>query len=450
MTPNRSLAISMELKKLMRTDLLRNIDDDFPFELIEKYEHSVSGKQKRDRVFNAENTLLTMIISALCEDKSLKQAVNIFKEVFELKGQQLLAEETFRTEQEKRLYQTSDNLKKRGRPRLFTPQIKKSKIKEVSDNTAAFSKARARLDSHLVKSLFEYSADFKELNGKLWHGMRVGITDGTYFQMQDEPELRKKYYVKQGDQAYPQGLLQCIVQHGSGQILNFTIGTRHQSELELVKPLIEQLSAGYLLLADDLYNSYAIFSLLKNQGCHIIVAGKRERKCRLLETLSTGDEIIEIDRTNCPPWLNMEEWKAFDRTLKMRKISYPSPDDPGQQRVIYTSLVDPSIRKEEIILKYTTRWDIEITIREIKSLLGVNVARSKTEEMVFKEITIALTAYNMIRKLIAKSVITTEFSPQSHFFKEYFEADTELLMDKKGRVYHQWSPGRYGKVVEPN
>jgi len=47
--------------------------------------------------------------------------------------------------------------------------------------------------------------------------MLVAIIDGTYFKMQDTPALRKKYFVKQGDTAYPQGLLQAIIRKGSGQ-----------------------------------------------------------------------------------------------------------------------------------------------------------------------------------------------------------------------------------------
>lgn len=70
--------------------------------------------------------------------------------------------------------------------------------------------------------------------------------------------------------------------------------------------------------------------------------------------------------------------------------------------------------------------------------------------MVFKEITVALTAYNMLRKIIPKSVDETEFPPKSHFIQECFEINQELLIDKKGRVYHHWSPGRNGKATATN
>ena len=451
MTPNRSLAISLELKAIMRTNLLHNIDSDFPFEIIEKHESHENKKQTRDRVYNIENTLLTMLMSAFNEDKSLKQSVITFKEVFELKGVQLKENEALQLEQVKKEHRQSfGESKRRGRPNLYTSHFPKSKVMEVSDNTAAYTKARGRLDIALIKKLFAYSTDYKELNAKKWHGMDVAVTDGTYFQMQDTEELRKKYYVKQGDSAYPQGLLQTILWQGSGQGLNFEIGTRHQSELELVKPLIEKLPTGNLLLADDFYNTYAIFCVIQKKGCHIIVPGKRERNYEVIKKLSDGDEIVELPKTSKPEWLSKAEWEQLPGKITMRRISYPSFVDDNKEWVLYTTITREKIKKEEIILKYTTRWDIEITIREIKTIMGINIARSKTEDMVLKEITIALTAYNMIRKIIAKSVDQTDFSPQSHFIQECFEANQNLLVDKKGRVYQQWSTGRYGQTTKAN
>lgn len=449
MTPNRSLALSLELKALMRTNLLHNIDTDFPFEMIKTHEPHTTKKATRDRVYNTENTLLTMLLSAFNEDKSLKQSVNTFKEIFELKGGQFNQKEALQLEQAKQLEQLSSvEPRRRGRPNLYGSRMPKSKIKEVSDNTAAYAKARARVDTALVKKLFAYSSDFKEPGAKKWHGMDVAVTDGTFFQMQDTGSLRKKYYVKQGDNAYPQGLLQTVLRQGSGQVLDFAIGTRHQSELELVKSLIKKLPTGNLLLADDFYSSYAIFCFIQNKGCHIIVPGKRERKYELIRKLGDGDQIVELSKTSQPNWLSKAQWEALPDKITMRRISYRSPEDEHKEWVLYTTLTDKGIKKEEIILKYTTRWDIEITIREIKTIMGISIARSKTEDMVIKEITIALTAYNMIRKIIAKSVEKTDFSPQSNFFQKCFEADQGLLVDKKGRVYQRWSTGRYGEAAE--
>ena len=118
MTPNRSLALTAELRSLMRTDLLQNIAPDFPFALIERHQNLPGAKPSRDRVYNTENTLLTMVLSALNPDKSLKQSVNVFKSVFEQQGRQLLSREAARLMEEKEADASAGGgVKKLGRPR---------------------------------------------------------------------------------------------------------------------------------------------------------------------------------------------------------------------------------------------------------------------------------------------------------------------------------------------
>lgn len=445
MTPNQSLNLSMQLQNLIHTDLLQEISNEFPFELIEG-KHNETETKKRDRIFNDGNTLLTMLATAVNEDKSLKKSVSTFKQIFESRGEHILKREMEELEKERLTDVAID--KKMGRPKLYQSQLPKSKTQPISDNTAAYTKARQRLKYDLVKEVFDYSKDFTGIGQTLWHGMESFNSDGTYSQMQDSEELRKKYYVKEGDNSYPQLLLQGIVKQGTGQIVCFEVGTRHQSELELIAKQIGQLPKNSLLLADDLYNSYAIFAMIQRQGCHLIVPGKRERAYKVIERIADGDEIVELSRGNIPKWWN-QDWELPPKLL-MRRITFLSPADGKTEWVHYTTLLDKSITKADIIAKYITRWDIEITIREVKTLMDINIVRSKSENMVFKEITIALTAYNMVRKIIAKSVEQTDLSPQEDLIQEFFEANKTILIDKKGRVYNRWSPGRYGQAAQSN
>jgi len=89
MTPNQSLNLSMQLQNLIHTDLLQEISNEFPFELIEGKNNQPESK-KRDRIFNDGNTLLTMLVTAVNEDKSLKKSVSTFKQVFESRGEHIL------------------------------------------------------------------------------------------------------------------------------------------------------------------------------------------------------------------------------------------------------------------------------------------------------------------------------------------------------------------------
>jgi hypothetical protein len=281
--------------------------------------------------------------------------------------------------------------------------------------------------------------------------METYLTDGTYVQMQDTKELRGIYDVKSknGDykEAYPQGLIQTIIQQGSGLIHAYTLANRHVSELSLIYKLIHSIPPKSLLLADDLYNSYTVFYLARKNDFDIIVPGKRVRNYKVIRQISEGDEIVEIKMSTHPKWFPKDE--ILPATILLRRLSFLSLDGK-ETMVLYTTLLDEKIPKAEIILKYFTRWDIEITIREVKTIMDINVLRGKKDDIIKKELVSALIAYNLIRKIIAQSTEGTAFSPKRDIIQEFFESNKELYIDRKGRVYKRWSSGRYGKTEKEN
>jgi hypothetical protein len=295
--------------------------------------------------------------------------------------------------------------------------------------------------------VYEESTNFENISiNNTWHGMNVLITDGTYIQMQDSKELRDSYSIKcrgeSDNPSYPQGLLQVMIEQGSGAIKYFELGSRHVSELLLISKILPKLEKGTLILADDLYSSYAIFYLIFSYGLSIIVPGKRERNYKIVKKLGKGDEIVELTKKDHPKWLSKEV--QLPKKLLIRRISFEDPLNPGKEYVIFTTLMDETISSTEIVAKYSTRWDIEISIREFKTLMDVNIVRSKSPDMVMKELLIAFISYNLIRKIIAKATEHSGFSPQGHIIQKYLEAGKTVLMDKKGRTYQRWSPGRNG------
>lgn len=448
MTLNYSLQLSEQIKEMMRSDLSGQFKTYLPIELIANYQ---SDTNRRDRVYNNETTLLTMIISATQEDKSLQNSVNIYSEIHKrnIPEIQRRIEESINKEREK------DKAlgKRRGKPKTYKPRIAKSKLQTISTNTGSYTTARKRLDIEMVKMVYEESANFENtgLNNK-WKGMRVLITDGTYIQMQDSKELREIYDVKSDSEsyksAYPQGLLQVMIEQGSGAILDFELGNRHVSELELVTKLLSRLPQGSLLLADDLYSCYSIFHLVKSTGLEIIVPGKRERKYKVIKTIGKGDEIVELTKKEHPNWLSKDV--KLPKTLLMRRLSFEDPINPGKEYVIFTTIMDETISMADIVAKYFTRWDIEISIREIKTLMDINVIRSKTPDLVMKELLTAFISYNLIRKIISKATEQSGFSPEGCIIQKYLETGKTVFMDKKGRIYQRWSPGRYGNTSGAN
>jgi hypothetical protein len=445
MTPNLSLYKSNQLREFLRIDCLKSLQSIFPFEVIDNYDKSGT----RDRVYSTENTIMTMVYSSTMEDKTLENSVEIFKQIHEHQKERIYKNAKDSIEQEKAEDQKILKIK-RGPKKKYKMNIPKSKISELSDNTAAYSKARKRVSLELMEDIFYKS---RENSGTKvsWHGMKTYITDGTYVQMQDTKELREIYDVKSMGmnykETYPQGLVQAIIEQGSGVIYNYILANRHVSELSLIYKLMDSIPKESLLIADDLYNTYAIFSLARKKGFDIIVPGKRQRNYKVIRQVADGDEIVEIKRGDHPEWLPKDE--ILPEVLLLRRLTFLSID-ATETMVLYTTLLNEKFPKSEIILKYFTRWDIEITIREIKTIMDINILRGKTDDIVKKELVSAFIAYNLIRKIIAQSTEGTAFSPKRDIIQEFFENNKELFIDRKGRVYRRWSPGRYGKTKREN
>ena len=65
---------------------------------------------------------------------------------------------------------------------------------------------------------------------------------------------------------------------------------------------------------------------------------------------------------------------------------------------VVTTLLDAKIyTKAQIASLYRQRWHAELDLASIKVVLGMDVLRCKTPEMVRKEIGMTLAAYNLVR-----------------------------------------------------
>ena len=157
MTANESLQLSLQIKNLLHTNLSGIFHDDVPVSLIESHARAIMP-DSRDRIFTPCNVLLTMLLSATQEDKSLQNGLNIFKSVFEHDRKtviELEAEQLHREELKDNSVQ-----RKPGRPKCYRSRLPKSYHQPLSDNTAGYSTARTRLASSLVEAVYEHSVHF--------------------------------------------------------------------------------------------------------------------------------------------------------------------------------------------------------------------------------------------------------------------------------------------------
>jgi hypothetical protein len=449
MTENISMQLSLQFRAALQGNLTSGFQADFPMEAVNHYVDTELKGKVRKTVYTPQNTLFTMLLTATREDKSMQEAVNIFKHYYERQSAYIQEKEAEALAEEK----TSDLLKgkKPGRPKKYKSKLGRSITNKVKSQTVAYNNARQRLPKELVDLVYAASRDFGDSDTESWHGMRTFITDGTYLQLQDTEDVKKQYPVMKGDGSYPQALLQVLIRQGGGQVSDYALGSRKISELRLVIPMINGLEPDSLLLADDLYNTYYHFCLILNRKSHIIVPGKRERNYEIIKKITENDLIVEIKKSARPDYVSGEEWRGLPKTLTLRRITYEYPTKTGTETsVLYTTITDEKTDAASIVQKYEKRWDIEICIREIKTFMDVNVLRSKSCGMLEKELATALTAYNMVRKIMVRAAQKADFPPESNIFQRCIEVSRPVFVDKRGRVFRKCSPGRPRRTHEPD
>ena len=101
--------------------------------------------------------------------------------------------------------------------------------------------------------------------------------------------------------------------------------------------------------------------------------------------------------------MNRRQWKALPWTLTVRLIRF-GVDIPGFRSktiTVATTLLDPLKYPAAVIAAlYRDRWLIELHFRDIKTTMGMDVLRCKSDDLVRKEIYMHLLAYNLIRALM--------------------------------------------------
>jgi hypothetical protein len=368
---NRSLAISSKIQECKMGNIIGLLENEFPVSILKD---KTEGVKSRDRIFTVNTTLLTMVLTSVQQDKTLKNSVDLFYTIHQkLKVQAIeLQEQRMLIQKEE---DSKSSIKKAGRPKKYTLQLSKSLGKDISLNTAAYSKARERVPIELANDLLIKSRiEQPENNYTHWNGYRVYLGDGTYIQMQDTKSIREKYEVKHSgvaSEGYPQGLLETIIERGTGQLYSFKLSNRHTSELSLFYDMLDDIPQNSLLLLDDLYNCFEIISKCKRLGVEIVIPAKRERNYNIVEKLGERDEIISIKTPkNRSKWLDINEPPG---KIIVRRIQCKSPE--GADYVLLTTILDRNISKEDLQILYLTRWDIEIGIYGKQKIMQSSVIK---------------------------------------------------------------------------
>jgi hypothetical protein len=192
----------------------------------------------------------------------------------------------------------------------------------------------------------------------------------------------------------------------TGAMSDLLIGTWKTHELTLARPRYATLRRGTIVLGDALFGSYADFWLL---GHHRLdgffqLHGTRKTDFRRGQRLGKHDHLAT--------WTQPKQrsqgvaavlYAQLAPTQIVRELRYTIQRPGYRVRTItlVTSLLDPlAYPPQELGPLFGLRWHVELDLRHLKTTMQMEFLRTKTPEMVRKELFIHWLAYNLIRALM--------------------------------------------------
>ncbi len=149
------------------------------------------------------------------------------------------------------------------------------------------------------------------------------------------------------------------------------------------------------------------------------------RACQ--KKLGSNDLLISWERPKYAKKLaySREQWEELPEELTLRQIrvEIKCPGFRKQSFYMVTTLLDATqYPAEELAELYFKRWDVELSFRDLKTTMGMDVLRCQSPEMIRKEILMYFIAYNCIRRLMYEAAEEANIETRVVSFKGSLQA----------------------------
>jgi hypothetical protein len=253
----------------------------------------------------------------------------------------------------------------------------------------------------------------------------VFIADGSHVSMPDTPENQAAYPQPPQQQpglGFPLARVAVLLSLATGACHDLAIAAyegKGTGETTLLRAMYGALEPGDVILADALFDNYFLVCELRDRGIDLVARAQYQRVgSRVAESRPDGDVLV-WQRPNKPRGMTGEQYRRYPKALLMRQVAVDArgKNNRAEQFHVITTILDALIDGGQIGDLYERRWDGEVDIRSIKSMMKMDVLRCKTPAMVHKEIWAHLLAYNLLRTAMAVAASENGIEPREVSFK---------------------------------
>ena len=289
-------------------------------------------------------------------------------------------------------------------------------------NTGPYCKARARLPVGLLERLG------REIGERVcagqppawrWRGREVKLVDGTTLSMPDTAKNQASFpqnHEQRAGLGFPLARVVAIVSLSCGAVLEWASGPcegKETGETALLWGLAQKLKRGDVVVADRCYAGYFMIAWLMQWGVDVVIRQHQRRHTdfRRGQRLGARDHVVSWVRPQRPSWMDEATYAEMPETLTMREVR------AGGWTLVSTLTDARTVSKRDLLELYRKRWQVELDLRSIKTVMQMEILRCMSPQMVHKEIAAHLVAYNLVRAVMARAAYLGAVLPRQLSFK---------------------------------
>jgi hypothetical protein len=295
--------------------------------------------------------------------------------------------------------------------------------KRISSRTGGYCQARQKLPNLVCRQVSqEIVEQLREmLLSKEPESLRnVFVFDGSSLELEHTRQLVERYPPaknQHGRSHWP--VLKIVVLHdvqtGLAQqpCWGPMFGSQAVSEQHLAEIAMDSLPPSSVVMGDRNFGIFSIASAAQQRGLAVLVrlTDVRARKIAAGPFCHPGEQEVVWKASR---WDSGRRHLPSEAAIPGRLIAARVGRGKSKQWLyLFTTL---SLPAQQIVELYGRRWSIETDLRSLKRTVRLHHISSKSEEMMEKEILMAVSAYNLVRAVMCMAARRNEIDPRQLSF----------------------------------
>lgn len=294
----------------------------------------------------------------------------------------------------------------------------------ISSRTGGYCRARQKLPRMLCRQVMqEILTQLRQILGGTEAGQQpVFLLDGSSLELEHCSELVRAYPPAQnqhGQSHWP--VVRMVVLHevesGLAEEPSWgpMYGPEAVSEQELAEKAMEPLPSNAVILGDRNFGIFRIAYAAQQRGLAVVLRLTDVRAYRLVSRVpQPGEQQVRWQPSR---WDGGKHYRwPPEAVVEGRVIRFRMGRGKSQEWLyLFTTLDWPA---QQIIELYARRWNIETDLRSLKRTVRLHHIAAKSEEMMEKELLIAMAAYNLVRAVMCLAAKRNHLDPRQLSFAQ--------------------------------